>query len=77
MGEKKANTVSEIKEAKSRLQMKEITGIANRGREGLGMRRRKYYSTSSKKDRRDMVVESIREKEEEQRLINMTSLSKQ
>ena len=75
-GGNKANTASEVKEAKTRLQMKEITGIANRGREGLGMRKRSYYSTSSKKDRRDMIVETVREKEEEQRVINMTSLSK-
>ena len=76
-GGSKVNTPSEVKEARTRLQMKEITGIANRGREGLGMRKRSYYSTSSKKERRDMVVETVREKEEEQRVVNMTSLSKQ
>ena len=57
--------------------MKEITGIANRGREGLGMRRRQYYSTSSKIERRDMVVDTIREREEEQRLVKMASLVSQ
>ena len=73
-GGRKANTPAEVQDAKSRLQMKEITGIANRGREGLGMRRRQYYSTSSKIERRDMVVDTIRGREEEQRLVKMTSL---
>ena len=76
-GGRKANTPAEVQDAKSRLQMKEITGIANRGREGLGMRRRQYYSTSSKIERRDMVVDTIREREEEQRLVKMTSLVSQ
>ena len=57
--------------------MKEITGIANRGREGLGMRKRQYYSTSSKNERRDMVIETIKEREEEQRVVKMASLGKQ
>ena len=74
---RKANTPAEVKEARTRLQMKEITGIANQGKEGLGMRKRQYYSTSSKKVRRDMVVQTVRDKEEEKRMINMTGLSKQ
>lgn len=76
-GGRKANTPAEVQDAKSRLQMKDITGIANRGREGLGMRRRQYYSTSSKIERRGMVVNTIREREEEQRLVKMTSLVSQ
>ena len=76
-GGKKANTQADVQDAKSRLQMKEITGIANRGREGLGMRKRQYYSTSSKSVRRDMVIETIKEREEEQRVVKMASLGKQ
>ena len=57
--------------------MQEITGISNVGREGLGTRTVKFYSKSSSKERRDMIVNSVREKEEEQRIINMTMLSKQ
>lgn len=76
-GGRKANTQADVKDAKSRLQMREITGIANRGKEGLGMRKRQYYSTSSTSDRRDMVIGTIREKEEEQRFIKMTGLGKQ
>ena len=60
-----------------RLRMKEVTGIPNRGREGLGMRKMQFYSKSSNKDRRDMIVSTVREKEEEQRVIKMTMLSKQ
>ena len=74
---RKANTPAEVKDAKSRLQMAEITGVANKGREGLGMKRRQYFSTSNRKVQRDMVVQSVREKEEEQRVINITGLSKQ
>ena len=74
---RKANTPAEVKDAKSRLQMAEITGVANKGKEGLGMKRRQYFSTSNRKIQRDMVVQSVREKEEEQRVINITGLSQQ
>ena len=74
---RKANTHEEIEEAKSRLRMQEITGVPNKGREGIGTRKTQYYSKSSKKDRRDMIVNAVREKEEEKRVVNMTMLSKQ
>ena len=73
----KADTPKSVKEAKSKLKMQEITGIANRGREGLGMNPKKYYSTSSKKDKRAMIVKAVRETEEERRFVKMTSLAKQ
>ena len=41
------------------------------------MRKMQFYSKSSNKDRRDMIVSTVREKEEEQRVIKMTMLSKQ
>ena len=74
---RKINTREEIEDAKSRLRMQEITGISNIGREGLGTRTVRFYSKSSTKERRDMIVNSVREKEEEQRVVNMTMLSKQ
>ena len=37
---RKMNTKAEIEEAKSRLRMQEITGMSNKGREGLGLRKR-------------------------------------
>ena len=64
-GGRKADTPAEVKEAKSRLYMKEITGIANRGKEGLGMKKTQFSSRGSAKERRDMIVKTVREKEEE------------
>ena len=36
-GGRKANTPADVEDAKSKLRMREIAGIANRGREGLGL----------------------------------------
>ena len=74
---RKANTKLEVEESRSRLKMKDITGIANKGREGLGWNKRQYYCKSSQRDRRTMVTEEIRKKEEENRQIRMVSLAKQ
>ena len=74
---RKFNTAEEIDDAKSRLRIQEITGISNKGREGLGTKNIKFFSKSTSKERRDMIVTSARKKEEEQRVINMQSLSKQ
>ena len=74
---RKANTISAVKEAKERLRMVEITGIANKGKEGLGLTKRRYYSKSTKSERRDMIVQTVRDKEEESRMVKRTNLSKQ
>ena len=74
---RKADTPAEVEQAKSSLHMQEIIGIPNKGREGLGMRGRKYYSKSTKKGKRDLVVQEIRNKEEEVRKAHMTSFSNQ
>ena len=76
-GGRKANTPAEVENARSRLKLKEIAGIANVGREGLGLNHRQYYSSSSKKDRRAMLTGEIREMEEEKRRTKMTGLAKQ
>ena len=76
-GGTKADTPKSVKDAKSKLRMQEITGIANRGREGLGLNPKSYYSTSSKKEKRAMIVNAVRETEEERRVVKMTSLAKQ
>ena len=76
-GGRKANTPGEVNQAKTRLKMQEIIGIPNKGREGLGMRGRQYYSKSSKKGKRDLVVQEIRNKEEEGRKSIMTGFSNQ
>ena len=76
-GGKKVDTPSEICEAKSRLRMKDIVGIPNLGKEGLGLRKRRYYNNSNKKDKRDLVVKEVRAKEEDRRRVHIASLSKQ
>ena len=50
---RKADTKAEIQEAKGRLKMQEIIGLTNKGKEGLGMRKQKYYSKSSSKEQRE------------------------
>ena len=76
-GGRKANTPAEVNEAKSRLRVHELVGVPNKGKEGLGMKKRQYYSTSSKKERRDMIVKTVREKEEESRIVKMTNFPNQ
>ena len=65
------NTKSEIEEATSRLRMQEITGVSNKGRVCLGMRKREYFSSSTVKMKRDMIVSEIKKKEEDTRIIQM------
>ena len=74
---KKWRIENEVEEAKSKLRLQEIAGIANIGREGLGLKHRQYYSTSSDKEKRGMIVEAVREKEEETRRFRIMGLSKQ
>ena len=76
-GGRKANTKLDVEDARSRLRMKDIAGIANLGREGLGLNKRQYYCKSSKRDQRTMVTEEIRNKEEETRQVRMVGLGKQ
>ena len=74
---RKNNTPAEVREAKSKLKMQEIAGIGNRGREGLGLTKRQYYSSSNKKDQRDMIVKEVRSKEEERRRGKIVELAQQ
>ena len=67
-GGRRGDTPTEVEQAKSSLHMQEIIGIPNKGREGLGMRGRKYYSKSTKKGKRDLG---------EVRKAHMTSFSNQ
>ena len=76
-GGRKANTKLDVEEARSRLKMRDIAGIANKGREGLGLSKRQYYAKSNQQEKRTMVTEEIRKKEEETRQIRMVSLAKQ
>ena len=76
-GGRKADTPGRVKDAKLRLRMREIGGIPNRGKEGLGLNPRKYYGSSTKEERRTMVVDTVRETEEDMRRVKMISLAKQ
>ena len=48
-GGKKADIPGSVKDAKSRLDMKDIVGIPNKVREGLEMNPRKFFGSSTKK----------------------------
>ena len=74
---RKAKTSDSVEDAKSRLRIQELVGVPNKGKEGLGMKRRQYYSSSSNKAKRDMIVRSVRDKEEEDRIVKMTSFPNQ
>ena len=76
-GGRKADTSRSVTEAKTRLRMKEIVGIPNKGKEGLGLNPRRYYSSCAKEERRTMIVDSVREAEEDKRRVKMVSLAKQ
>ena len=76
-GGRKADTPRSVKEAKFRLRMKEIVGIPNKGKEGLELNSRKYYGSSTKEERRTMVLEIVREAEEYKRRVKMAGLAKQ
>ena len=66
-----------VNKATSRLHHQEIAGIPNIGREGIGMNHRHYYSKSTDTEKRHLIVDSIREDEEEQRYLRVASLPKQ
>ena len=67
----------EIEDVKSRLRMQELTGILNVVRGGLGTRTTKLYSKCSSKEKRDLIIKTIRDKEEERKVVHITALSKQ
>jgi hypothetical protein len=66
-----------VEEAKSQLHLQEIAGIANVGREGLGVHHRQYYSRSSESEKRKLVVQKVREAEEHRRLVKISTLARQ
>ena len=53
--------------AELRLKHKEMVGVTQVGRKGLGLTTLKWWSSSSEKERRAMVSQEIREVEEEMR----------
>ena len=76
-GGRKVNTPREVEEAKFKLRMKDMTGIGNKGHEGLGLRKSQFYYNASDKEKRDMIVKEVRNKEEERRRVKIVSQGKQ
>ena len=76
-GGRKTDTQAAVEEAESRLKMQELTGIPNKGKEGLGLHPRVPFSKASKKEKRKMIVKTIKEMEEEGRTVRMTNFKKQ
>ena len=76
-GGRKSDTQAAVEEAESRLKMQELTGFPNKGKEGLGLNPRVPFSKADKKEKRKMIVKSIKEMEEEERMVRMTNFRKQ
>ena len=76
-GGRKANTQARVEEAEFKLRMQEIAGTPNKGKEGLGLTPRTCLSRATKRDRRRMIVDTVREAEEDRRVVRMTGLAKQ
>ena len=76
-GGRKTDTQAAVEEAESRLKMRDLTGIPNKGKEGLGLQPRVPFSKANKKEKRKMIVKTIQEMEGEERTVRMTNLRKQ
>ena len=76
-GGRKVSTPKEVEEAEGKLRMKDMTGRGNIGHEGLGLRKTQYYHKSSEKEQRDMIVNEIRNKEEERRRVKIIGQGQQ
>ena len=55
--------------AKENLAFKEVIGLSQTGRQGLGVNEKKWWSQAKGKDRRDMVIQEVRNAENNKRLI--------
>ncbi|KAI8490092.1 hypothetical protein Bbelb_321620 [Branchiostoma belcheri] len=64
---RKWTAIAAVEEAEARLKHKGVVGANHTGRQGLGLIPRKWWSSSSNKERREMVVQEVREIEEEKR----------
>ena len=74
---RKWKVAEDVEKAKSQLRLQEIAGIANIGREGVGLNKRVYYSKASKWERRKLITQKVRENEEEQRRVRVVGMWKQ
>ncbi|KAI8516566.1 hypothetical protein Bbelb_051470 [Branchiostoma belcheri] len=64
---RKWTAIAAVEEAEARLKHKDVVGATQTGRQGLGLIPRKWWSSSTNKERREMVVQEVREIEEEKR----------
>ena len=76
-GGRKTDTQAAVEEAEGRLKMRDLTGIPNKGKEGLGLHPRVPFNRANKKEKRKMIVKTIKEMEEEERTVRMTNFRKQ
>ena len=63
--------------AKENLAFKEVNSLTQTGRQGLGVNEKKWWSQATGKDRRDMVIQEVRNKEDNKRLIKGVQQSQQ
>ena len=63
--------------AKENLAFKEVIGLTQTGRQGLGVNEKKWWSQANGKDRCDMVIQEVRNKDDNKRLIKGVQQSQQ
>ena len=66
-----------VDRAESRLHHREIVGIVNKGRQGLGMETSRMWSKEPDKGRRDLIRQEVRQELEQDRREKAVSMSKQ
>lgn len=74
---RKWNPVEELEEAVEGAKFKEVRGAVARGREGIGCRKERWWSRQDARGRRAMVIEEVREKQEEGRVVDAVQQSQQ
>ena len=73
--ERKWDVSEAVSQAKSKLEHKEIVGMVCVGKQGIGYSgSQQWWSKAKKKDKRDMLVQEIRNTEEEQRHTKTVSM---
>ena len=55
--------------AKENLAFKEVIGLTKIGSQGLGVNEKKLWSQTNGKDRRDMVIQEVRNEEDNKRVM--------
>ena len=66
-----------VTRAKNNLNFKEVIGYTQTGRQGLGMTERQQWTKTTGKNRRDMVIQDVRNEEDNKRLIKGVQQSQQ